>query len=294
MGNALQKPMTTYDLHTHSSASDGVYTPAELVARAASAGIEVLALTDHDTTAGLAEAEAAARDAGIRLIPGVEISTTWQNKTLHVVGLNIDAEQALLQAGLRQLDTIRAGRAREMARRLEKAGIPGILEAAEALAGSGMLTRTHFAHCLARLGLAIDVRDVFNRYLTAGKPGYVSTRWVEMDDAIAWIRAAGGVAVLAHPQRYQLTGSWLRRLLGEFREMGGAGLEVLSGTAPPGDVQSSTALASRFDLLASCGSDFHGPDEGWPKLGRLPAMPAGLNPVWHAFANSGTAAPDAR
>lgn len=285
----MQGPVTTHDLHTHSTASDGVYTPAALVARAAAAGIEVLALTDHDTTAGLAEAAAAARETGIRLIPGVEISTTWQQKTLHVVGLNIDAEHVPLQAGLRQLDAIRAERAREMARRLEKAGIPGILEAAEALAGNGMLTRTHFAHCLARLGLAVDVRDVFNRYLTAGKPGYVSTRWADMDTAIAWIRAAGGVAVLAHPQRYQLTGSWLRRLLGEFREMGGAGLEVLSGTAPPGDVQSSTALALRFDLLASCGSDFHGPDEGWPKLGRLPGLPAGLKPVWHAFANAGTA-----
>lgn len=289
MGDFMQGLVTNYDLHTHSTASDGVYTPAELVARAASAGIKVLALTDHDTTAGLAEAEAAARETGIRLISGVEISTTWQHKTLHLVGLNIDAEHALLQAGLQQLDAIRTERASEMGRRLEKAGIPGILEAAEALAGKGMLTRTHFAHCIARLGLAVDVRDVFNRYLTAGKPGYVSTRWADLDTAITWIRAAGGVAVLAHPQRYQLTGSWLRRLLGEYREMGGAGLEVLSGTATPGDVQSSTALALRFNLLASCGSDFHGPDEGWPKLGRLPALPAGLNPVWHAFENSGTA-----
>jgi predicted metal-dependent phosphoesterase TrpH len=289
MGDFMQGLVTNYDLHTHSTASDGVYTPAELVARAASAGIKVLALTDHDTTAGLAEAEAAARETGIRLISGVEISTTWQHKTLHLVGLNIDAEHALLQAGLQQLDAIRTERASEMGRRLEKAGIPGILEAAEALAGKGMLTRTHFAHCIARLGLAVDVRDVFNRYLTAGKPGYVSTRWADLDTAITWIRAAGGVAVLAHPQRYQLTGSWLRRLLGEYREMGGAGLEVLSGTATPGDVQSSTALALRFNLLASCGSDFHGPDEVWPKLGRLPALPAGLNPVWHAFENSGTA-----
>ena len=274
---------TVYDLHTHSSASDGFYPPEGLVARAAAAGIKVLALTDHDTTAGLKAAGEAAREEGIRLITGVEISTTWQNRTLHVVGLNIDPECAPLQTGLRQLDTIRAERAREIGWRLEKAGIPGMLEAAAALAGNGMLTRSHFAHCLARRGLAVDVRDVFNRYLTAGKPGHVVTRWTDLEAVAGWIRAAGGVAVLAHPQRYKLTGSWLRRLLAEFREMGGMGLEVLSGTASPGDVQSSAALALRFDLLASCGSDFHGPDEAWPKLGRLPPLPPELNPVWRRW-----------
>ena len=286
------KPSTSlpngYDLHTHSTASDGVYRPAELVARAALAGIQVLSLTDHDTTAGLAEAAAAAQIHGIRLIPGVEISVTWQNKTLHLIGLNIAADYLLLQTGLQEIETIRAERAREIGRRLEKAGIPGIYADAEALAGAGMLTRSHFAHCLARRGLAADVRDVFNRYLTAGKPGYVATRWAALEDAIRWIRAAGGVAVLAHPQRYPLTGSWLRRLLGEFREMGGEGLEVLSGTAAPSDNQSSAALALRFDLLASCGSDFHGPDTGWPKLGRLPALPTGLIPVWSRWENSAT------
>lgn len=286
MNGATPEPRMVYDLHTHSTASDGVYPPADLVARAAAAGIEVLALTDHDSTAGLKEAGEAARQRGIRLITGVEISTTWQNKTLHVVGLNIDPEYAPLQTGLRQLDMIRAERAQEIGWRLEKAGIPGMLEAAEALAGNGILTRSHFAHCLARRGLAVDVRDVFNRYLTAGKPGYVSTRWADLDAAIGWIAAAGGVAVLAHPQRYKLTGSWLRRLLGEFRAMGGAGIEVLSGTASPGDIQSSTALALRFDLLASCGSDFHGPDEAWPKLGRLPALPPGLKPVWQCWDNA--------
>jgi predicted metal-dependent phosphoesterase TrpH len=283
MSSQKPGPLTVHDLHSHSTASDGFYSPTDLVQRAATAGVKVLSLTDHDTTAGLPEADIAAQGAGIRLVPGVEISVTWEKKTLHVVGLNIDIQHASLQAGLSQLEQVRADRAMEMGDRLEKAGIPGIFEEAQAMVGEGMITRTHFAHCLARRGLAADVRDVFGRYLTAGKPGYVSTRWADIADAIQWIRDAGGVAVLAHPHRYKLTGSWLRRLLGEFKDMGGEGLEVLSGTASPGEVQSSAALATRFGLLASCGSDFHGPDDGWPKLGRLPALPAGLEPVWNVW-----------
>ncbi len=272
-----------HDLHTHSTASDGAYSPTELVSRATAAGIQVLALTDHDTTAGLAEAHDAAHRAGIRLINGVEISVTWQNRTLHLVGLNINRDDLHLNQRLEELAAIRSERAQEMAARLAKAGIHGLYADALALSGTGMITRTHFAHCLARRGLAADVRDVFNRYLTPGRPGYVATRWADMDAAIDWITAAGGTATLAHPQRYKLTGSWLRRLLGEFKEMGGAALEVLSGTASPSEVQSSATLARQFGLLASCGSDFHGPDESWPKLGRLPPLPADLTPVWQAW-----------
>lgn len=275
--------MSSYDLHTHSTASDGKYIPAQLVAQAASAGITVLALTDHDSTAGLAEAQAAAPAHGVRLITGVEISVTWCDKSLHIVGLNLDPDSAALRQGLARLQAIRMERAKEMGRRLAKDGIPGAFEAAEAMAGEGMITRTHFARYLAHLALAANVRDVFNRYLTQGKPGYVSTRWAGMGEAIGWIREAGGVAVLAHPQRYKLTGSWLRRLVMEFREAGGAGIEVISGTASPGDVQSSTEYARRFDLLASVGSDFHSPDNLWPKLGRLPPLPAGIRPVWETW-----------
>lgn len=272
--------MLTYDLHTHSTASDGVYAPSELVARAAAAGIEVLALTDHDSVFGLAEAQLAAIPHGIRLVPGVEISSTWQDKTLHVLGLNVDPECEILREGLARLQVLRAERAREMGRRLERDGIPGVFEATEAMAGGGMITRTHFAKHLYGLGLAASVRDAFERYLARGKPGYVATRWADMEEAVAWIRAAGGTAVIAHPQRYKLTASALRRLMGEFREAGGAGLEVVSGTAAPGEIHSSAEYARRFDLRASCGSDFHGPDHGWPKLGRLPPLPAGLIPVW--------------
>lgn len=275
--------VTGYDLHTHSTASDGGYPPAELVRQAAAAGIAHLALTDHDSTAGLAEAQATAQATGIRLIPGAEISTTWQGKTLHIVGLGIDPDAEPLRLGLARLQALRDERAVEIGRRLDRHGIPGVFEAVREQAGGGMVTRTHFAKHLARLGLAGSTRDAFERYLAHGKPGHVATRWAELEETIGWINSAGGVAVVAHPQRYKLTGSWLRRLLGEFRELGGAGIEVVSGTAAPGEVQSSAEWARRFDLLGSVGSDFHSPENIWPKLGRLPPLPPDLAPVWNRF-----------
>jgi predicted metal-dependent phosphoesterase TrpH len=269
-----------YDLHTHSTASDGAYSPAELVHQAAAAGVTVLALTDHDSTAGLDEAETGAIEAGIQLIPGVEISATWAEKTIHIVGLQIDRHCDVLVQGLSVLQATRLERAQEIGRRLDRHGIPGTFEVARHMAGEGMITRTHFARHLVELGLAGSVKDVFERFLTRGKPGYVPTRWAEMADAIAWIREAGGVAVLAHPQRYKLTASWMRRLIGEFKECGGAGLEVVSGTASPSDTQSSAEYARRFGLYASAGSDFHSPETAWLKLGRLPPLPSDLSPVW--------------
>lgn len=272
-----------YDLHTHSTASDGAYAPAELVRQAAAAGITHLALTDHDSTAGIAEAQAAAGDCGIALIPAVEVSASWQEKSVHIVGLNIDPECASLREGLVRLQGIRLIRAEEMGRRLAKHGINGAFEAARELAGAGMITRTHFAHFLVRLGLAPDVKNVFGRYLTHGKPGYVPTQWAGMIDAVGWIREAGGVAVIAHPQRYKLTGSWMRRLLAEFKEAGGAALEVISGASSPNDIQTAAQNARRFALLASVGSDFHSPEYHWLKLGRLPALPQDLTPVWRLW-----------
>ncbi|MGX2038691.1 PHP domain-containing protein [Methylocaldum sp. MU1018] len=269
-----------YDLHTHSTASDGACSPSELVRQAAAAGVTVLALTDHDSTDGLAEADSAAAAAGIRLIPGVEISTTWADKTIHIVGLRIDRHCDALKQGLSRLQATRIERAREIGRRLERHGIPGTFEAAQDMAGDGMITRTHFARHLAGLGLAADIKDVFERFLTRGKPGYVQTLWADMAEAVGWIREAGGVAVLAHPQRYKLTASWMRRLVGEFKECGGEALEVVSGTASPGDTQSSAEYARRFELCASCGSDFHSPEMPWLKLGRLPPLPSDLTPVW--------------
>jgi hypothetical protein len=175
---------------------------------------------------------------------------------------------------------IRESRAEEMGQRLARQGISGVFEDARQIAGVGMVTRTHFAKVLAARGHALDVRDVFGRFLTPGKPGYVSTTWAPLEEAVACIRKAGGCAVIAHPLRYRLTRTWLRRLAGEFREVGGQGIEVLSGQPSPGDMQSMRDFAIREQLRGSCGSDFHGPDEGWPKLGRVPLMPAGIEPVW--------------
>jgi len=272
--------VSLYDLHTHSTASDGAYPPSELVRQAAAAGVTVLALTDHDSTAGLDEAETTALEVGIQLIPGVEISVTWADKTIHIVGLRIDRHCNVLKLGLSRLQATRLERAQEIGRRLDRYGVPSTFEAARDMAGDGMITRTHFARHLVSLGLAGSVKDVFERFLTRGKPGYVPTRWAEMADAIAWIRKAGGGAVLAHPQRYKLTASWMRRLIGEFKECGGEAIEVVSGTASPNDTQSSAEYARRFGLCASSGSDFHSPETAWLKLGRLPPLPSDLTPIW--------------
>ncbi|MBS1213455.1 MAG: phosphotransferase protein [Proteobacteria bacterium] len=274
---------TSYDLHTHSSASDGAYGPSELVRQAASVGVTHLALSDHDSTAGLEEAKMAAQRHGIQLIPAVEISTTWLEKSVHIVGLNIDAGCDELRQGLHALKCQRVERAEEIGRRLAKHGIDGTFEAAARLAGTGMITRTHFARYLVELGLVPTVGDVFNRYLVRGKPGYVPTRWADLEKAVTWITRADGIAVVAHPQRYKLTASWMRRLLGEFKEMGGMALEVVSGCGHATDIQVSAGHARRFGLLASTGSDFHSPEHQWLKLGRLPALPADLTPVWSAW-----------
>lgn len=276
----LIQTLLTYDLHSHSTASDGAYTPAELVRQAHAAGVTHLALTDHDCTDGLVEAGYEARQCGLALIPAVEISTTWQGKSVHIVGLNINPACQELQQGLARLQALRMTRAEEMGRRLAKDGILGGFEAARELAGVGMITRTHFAQFLASLGLANSVRQVFDRYLVQGKPGYVHTDWAVMEEAVGWIISAGGVAVLAHPQRYKLTSSWLRRLLTEFKAGGGVALEVVAGSGSLGDIQSSASAARRHGLLASVGSDFHSPDNCWLTLGRLPELPKDLTPVW--------------
>jgi len=273
-----------YDLHTHSTASDGSYRPAELVRQDGLAGITHLALTDHDSLAGLEEAFQAAADCGIQLIAGVEISVSWHGKSVHIVGLGVDPANPALREGLESLQVQRAIRAEEMGRRLAKHGIEGAFEAALEMAGAGMITRTHFARYLTRLGLAPTVKDVFERYLVQGKPGYVPTQWADLEAVVGWIRAAGGTAVVAHPQRYRLTGTWMHRLLSEFKACGGAGLEVVSGTGGPNDIQTAADRASRFGLLASAGSDFHSPDSLWPKLGHLAELPAVVTPVWNSWA----------
>jgi len=271
-----------YDLHSHSLASDGTLEPAALVAAAHAACVDVLALTDHDTTAGIAEAAACAQRLGMQLVPGVEISVSWRSCTVHVLGLGIDPGCEPLQAGLAQLREFRDWRAEEIGRRLARAGISGCYEGARALAQGSIVSRTHFAHHLVSCGHAASVRDVFKRFLVNNRPGHVPGRWAELESAMSWIDSAGGIAVIAHPARYGMTASRLRCLIGEFRECGGIALEVVSGSHSRDDVAAMAALSRREQLLASCGSDYHGPENPWVRLGELGAIPAGCTPLWES------------
>lgn len=270
-----------YDLHSHSTASDGTLSPAELVLMAKHKGVDALALTDHDETGGIAEAQKAAAAVGMQLIPGIEISVSWRHQTIHIVGLNIDPNNLELNQGLTGLREFRDWRAEEIGRRLEKANISGAYEAAKALAGGQIISRTHFAHFLANNGYAKDVRSVFKKYLVRGKPGYVPGQWAELNEAVGWIRAAGGQAVIAHPARYNITASVLRKLIAEFKEAGGEGMEVISGSHSKDDMLNMARHAEQAELKASAGSDYHGPENPWIELGRLPQMPDNCTPIWH-------------
>ena len=271
-----------YDLHSHSLASDGTLSPAELVTAAHAGGGDVLALTDHDTTGGLAEAAKCARQLGLQLLPGVEISVSWQSQTMHVLGLGVDPACAELEAGLTGLREFRDWRAGEIGRRLARSGIPGCYEGARKLASGSIVGRMHFAHHLVAGGHARSVRDVFKRFMVNNKPGYVSGNWASLEDALDWITRAGGLAVLAHPARYRMSASKLRRFLEEFRAGGGVGMEVISGSHTRDNVIAMAALCRNQNMLASCGSDYHGPENPWIKLGQLPELPAGCIPVWES------------
>lgn len=269
-----------YDLHCHSTASDGLLRPRELVARAKQFGVDVLALTDHDTLAGLAEAQAAAKELGVTVINGVEISATWNRRTLHVVGLHVDPEHPALLAGLSTMQAKRRERAVEMGRRLEAQGFPNALAGACRYGDGHNVTRTHFARYLVECGAAATVGDVFRSYLRAGKPGYVKTEWAPLSEAVSWIRAAGGEAVLAHPGRYNFTGSMMRAMLLDFVACGGTGIEVVYSGCTPDMLRNNADYARRFKLRASVGSDFHDPSVPWIELGRLPPLPTDLAPIW--------------
>ena len=274
--------MLNIDLHCHSSVSDGLLSPARLVEHAALRGVNVLALTDHDDVAGLTEARIAAREKNITLINGVEISVTWQGRTLHIIGLGINPEYPPLEGGLAWIRVGRMRRARNIAAELDRCGIHGSLEGAYAYAGDGRLIgRTHFARFLVEKGYAKDVRSVFKKYLVKGKPGYTPHQWATLNDAVSWIRESGGQAVIAHPARYQLGKNILEALLHEFRELGGTGLEIISPTHTAEQVKLFATHAQRLNFLASCGSDYHGPGESYFDLGQLPPLPAGCKPIWH-------------
>ncbi len=274
--------MLRYDLHCHSTHSDGLLTPAALVQRAASRGVDVLALTDHDELSGLAEAQAAAQRAGLRLIGGVELSVSWRDITLHVLGLRVDAECPALRDGLAAIRTGRVQRAQWIGDALAEAGIPGAYEGAlKFVTSERLISRTHFARFLVEAGYVRETRDVFKRYLVRGKPGHVEHTWATLPEATQWIHAAGGRAVLAHPGRYKLSPTAMRELLGEFRDSGGDGIEVLSPSHSGAQVMDFACHARRLGFLASSGSDYHGPGESYVDLGGMPPLPAGITPVWH-------------
>jgi 3',5'-nucleoside bisphosphate phosphatase len=276
--------MTRYDLHCHSTLSDGLLTPSQVVRRAAERGVDVLALTDHDEVAGLAEARVAAREAGVQFVAGSELSVSWQDSTVHVVALGIDAESATLVRVLEHVRTSRDARAQRIGESLAAAGIPNALEGALAYVTSErLISRTHFARHLIDAGHARDMKDAFKRFLTTGNPGHVPHTWASLPDAVDWIHAAGGQAVIAHPGRYKLTRAELRALVGEFRDLQGDALEIVSPSHTPAQYAEFATLARAFGLKGSCGTDFHGPGESRLDFGELPPLPAGVDPVWSAW-----------
>jgi len=274
--------MLNADLHCHSQVSDGVLAPTELAARAKANGVDIWALTDHDEISGIAEARAAAKALGLPYVPGVEISVTWAGKTIHIVGLQIDETDAGLVKGLASTRNGREPRARDMAEQLAKIGIADAFDGAMRYAGNpDLLSRTHFARYLIEIGKGDSIPEVFKNYLIEGKPGFVPHRWAHLRDAVRWIRDAGGIAVVAHPGRYKLTDMAFDEFISEFKRSGGTGLEVMTGSHTVDQYDTYAEVARRYDLLASRGSDFHGPEESRVDLGTLPPLPKDLKPVWH-------------
>ncbi|SFT70042.1 hypothetical protein SAMN05192562_1011571 [Kosakonia arachidis] len=270
-----------YDLHSHTSASDGLLSPEQLVHRAVEMRVGTLAITDHDTTTAIpvARAEIARARLALKLISGVEISTVWENHEIHIVGLNIDIDHPAMCEFLQQQSARRVLRAQLIAERLEKAHIPGAWEGAQQLARGASVTRGHFARFLVAQGKASNIADVFKKYLARGKTGYVPPQWCTIEQAIEVIHHSGGTAVLAHPGRYNLSAKWLKRLLAHFADRGGEAMEVAQCQQAPNERAQLAVYARQYGLLASQGSDFHQPCP-WIELGRKLWLPAGVEGVW--------------
>ena len=274
------------DLHCHSVVSDGTLTPEALAARAAANGVELWSLTDHDEIAGQHRAAAAAHAHGMRYLTGTEISVTFVDQTVHIVGLGFDPDDADMQQGLLQTRGGREARAREMAEDLARVGIKGAYEGALKYVGNPeLISRTHFARYLVESGVCHDTGEVFRRFLTEGKPGYVSHRWASLKAAVQWITRAGGAAVIAHPARYRFTANEEFALFTEFKAHGGVGVEVVTGSHSAAEYVTYAETAREFGLAASRGSDFHSPEEGHTDLGQLPFLPGQLTPVWEVLAD---------
>lgn len=272
------------DLHCHSVVSDGTLTPEQLAERAYANGVRLWALTDHDELGGQERARAAANALGMDYLSGVEISVTWMGQTIHIVGLGIDAAHAGILEGLRLTREGRGKRAQQMAEQLLKAGIPGAYEGALHFAGNQeLISRTHFARFLVEQGVCRDTDQVFKNYLVEDKPGYVPHLWATLDDAVAWIKGAGGAAVIAHPGRYKLSTMQMDELYKHFKEIGGIAIEVITGSHSPNQYQTYGKIAQHYGFLASRGSDFHDPEESYIDLGKLPHLPDHLSPVWSLF-----------
>ena len=281
--------MTAYlnaDLHCHSVVSDGTLTPEALAVRAQANGVELWALTDHDEVGGQHRAAAAARAAGMAYLTGTEISVTFCNETVHIVGLGFDADNAEMTQGLYDTRGGRGKRAQEMAEQLAQVGIRGAYEGALKFVGNPeLISRTHFARFLVEQGHCRDTSEVFRKFLTEGKPGYVPHRWANLKDAIRWINDAGGMAVIAHPGRYKFTANEEYALFTEFKAHGGRAVEVVTGSHTPAEYVEYADKAIEYGLAASRGSDFHSPDESHCDLGKLPVLPGQLTPVWELLAD---------
>jgi predicted metal-dependent phosphoesterase TrpH len=272
------------DLHCHSTVSDGTLAPEAVAQRAKDNGVELWALTDHDEIGGQWRARDAALALGMDYVTGVEVSVTFAGTTVHIVGLGVDPDDADLVQGLADTRGGRAQRALEMAEGLAKVGIRDSFAGALKYVGNpDLISRTHFARYLVEAGVCADTHDVFRRYLVEGKPGFVPHRWATLRDAVRWITGAGGVAVIAHPARYRFTANEEYALFSEFKAHGGRGVEVVTGSHTAAEAARYAETALEFGLFASRGSDFHSPQESHTDLGSLPALPAGLKPVWEVL-----------
>ena len=274
-------PVFCADLHCHSTISDGVYSPEVVAERAHACGVTLWALTDHDEVSGQQRARVTAEALGMQYLSGVEISVTWAKQTVHIVGLGINPQDATLVQGLRDTRAGRAGRARRIGERLAKLGMPGAFEGALTFAGNPeLISRTHFARFLVEAGHCPTVQGVFDKYLSDDGPAHEPMQWAKLDDAVRWIRGAGGVAVIAHPGRYHYTPTQFGALFDTFKDVGGQAIEVITGSHTVPQYQEYAQIARHYDFLASCGSDFHSSKESNIEFGSLPPLPADLKPVW--------------
>lgn len=269
-----------FDLHCHSNASDGALAPSDVVRRAASRGVAALALTDHDTLAGLDEAKAVAVEVGVKLIPGVEISCQWQQHTLHVVALGFDSDCSSFLRAIEAQAQARNRRAGLIDEALQRKGCPSVLAEARSMTRDGIPGRPHFARALVGAGCVRTEQQAFKRWLGAGKVGDILACWPDLAEVVRYIHASGGVAVLAHPRKYRMSATRLRKLVEEFASVGGDALEVLTGGQAPSDTELLSDLCIKHGLRASCGSDFHKPGQPWTELGSLPPLPHHLTPIW--------------